>query len=212
METASGLKTPWLKLLGYREARGFVLVKFMTVPIWWMYLFWLPSYLEQARGFSMELVGLAAGLPFLAADAGSIVGGWISSRLLKRGASVNRARKTDLVICALSMPVGVAAVFAPSTWAALVLISLSLAAHQGWSANVFTLPSDMFPKRDVGSVVGLGGAAGAVGGMLISPVAGYALQFTHSYAPLFIIAGVMHPFAFAVVHLLVPKIEPVAQS
>lgn len=209
-EAASGSKTPWVKLLGYRQAWGFILAKFMTDPIWWMYLFWLPSYLEQARGFSMELVGLTAGLPFLAADAGSIVGGWFSSHLLKRGASVNRARKTAMLICALSMPAGIAAVFAPSPWMALALISLSLAAHQGWSANVFTLASDMFPKRDVGSVVGLGGAAGAVGGMIIAPVAGYVLQFTHSYVPLFIIAGVMHPLALALVHLLVPKIEPAA--
>ena len=200
---------PWLKLLTYRKAWGFILAKFMTDPIWWMYLFWLPSYLEQARGFSLKMVGLTAGLPFLAADAGSILGGWISSRLLKRGRTVNRARKVAMALCAFSMPAGIAAVFAPSPWWALALISISLAAHQGWSANVFTLASDMFPKKDVGSVVGLGGAAGAVGGMIIAPVAGYTLQFTHSYIPLFIIAGVMHPLAIGVVQWLVPKIEPV---
>jgi MFS transporter, ACS family, aldohexuronate transporter len=202
----------WRKILAERKAWGFVLAKFMTDPIWWMYLFWLPSYLEQARGFSLALVGLTAGLPFLAADAGSIAGGWISSHLLNRGASVNRARKTAMAICAFSMPCGVAAVFASSPWLALALISVSLAAHQGWSANVFTLASDIFPKKDVGSVVGLGGAAGAVGGMCIAPVAGYILQFTHSYVPLFIIAGVMHPLAIILVHLIIPKIEPVTPS
>ncbi len=202
-------KTPWIALMSHRKTWGFVLAKFMTDPIWWMYLYWLPSYLEQARGFSLALVGLTAGIPYLVADAGSIGGGWISSRLLKRGATVTRARKTAMAICALSMPAGIAAVFSPSPWMALALISISLAAHQGWSANVFTLASDMFPKRDVGSVVGLGGAAGAVGGMIIAPVAGYVLQFTHSYVPLFIIAGVMHPLALTLVHLIIPRIESV---
>ena len=202
-------KIPWKDLARRRKAWGFILAKFMTDPIWWMYLFWLPSYLEQARGFSLKMVGLTAGLPFLAADAGSILGGWISGRLIKRGASVNRGRKVAMAICAFSMPLGVAAVFSPSPWVALALISVSLAAHQGWSANVFTLASDMFPKKDIGSVVGMGGAAGAVGGMIIAPVAGYILQFTHSYVPLFIIAGVMHPLALGVVQLLIPKIRPI---
>ena len=201
-------KISWLELLTYRKAWGFIVAKFMTDPIWWMYLYWLPSYLEQARGFTLAQVGLTAGLPFLAADAGSIAGGWISSRLLKRGASLNRARKTAMAICALSMPLGILAVFSSHHWLSLALVSLSLAAHQGWSANVFTIASDIFPTKDVGSVVGLGGAAGAAGGLIIAPVVGYILQFTHSYVPIFIIAGVMHPMALALVHLLIPKIEP----
>jgi ACS family hexuronate transporter-like MFS transporter len=110
------------------------------------------------------------------------------------------------------MPAGTMAVFAPNAWMAVALISVAMAAHQGWSANVFTLASDMFPKKDVGSVVGLGGAAGAVGGMIISLVAGYALQWFHTYVPLFIIASIMHPLAMGLVHLLIPKIKPVTEK
>ncbi len=202
-------KIPWREILGYRQAWGFIVAKFMTDPIWWFYVFWLPSYLKQARGFSLKEIGYFGWIPFLAADVGSVAGGWLSSFLIKRGWSVNAARKTAMATCAFSMPAGIAAVFAPSAWLALALISVATSAHQGWSANVFTLSSDMFPKKDVGSVVGLGGAGGAIGGMVIAPIAGYILQWFHTYVPLFIIAGVMHPLAMGLVHLIVPRIEPV---
>ena len=114
-----------------------------------------------------------------------------------------------MAICAFCMPAAAAAVFANSPWVALGLISLATSAHQGWSANLFTLASDLFPKKDVGSVVGLGGAGGALGGMIIAPVAGYILQWFHTYVPLFIIASVMHPLALGVVQLMIPKIRPV---
>jgi ACS family hexuronate transporter-like MFS transporter len=203
-------KIPWRKILGYRQAWGFITAKFMTDPIWWFYVFWLPSYLKQARGFSLKEIGYFAWIPFLAADVGSVAGGWLSGFLMKRGWSVTRARKTAMAICAFCMPSGIVAVFAPNAWLALALISISTSAHQGWSANVFTLASDMFPKRDVGSVVGLGGTAGAAGGMILALTAGYILQWFHTYVPLFLIAGVMHPVAIGLVHLLVPKVEPVA--
>ncbi len=202
-------RLPWRKIFVYRQAWGFILAKFMTDPVWWFYIFWLPSYLEQGRGFSLKEVGFFAGIPPFAASVGSMGGGWLSGFLMKRGWSVNRARKLTMLVMALLMPAGIAAVLAPKAWVALALISLAMAAHQGWSANVFTLASDTFPKKDVGAVVGLGGAAGAVGGLIIAPVAGYTLQFTHSYIPLFIIAGVMHPLAIGVVQLLIPRIEPV---
>ena len=205
-------KIPWSKILGYRQAWGFIVAKFMTDPIWWFYIFWLPSYLKQGRGFTLQEIGYFAWIPFLAADIGSVAGGWLSGFFMKRGWPLSRARKAAMLICALCMPSGIAAVFAPNAWLALALISVSTSAHQGWSANVFTLASDMFPKRDVGSIVGLGGAAGAVGGMIIAPIAGYTLQFLHTYVPLFIIAGVMHPLAFLFVHRLVPKIAPVTGS
>jgi ACS family hexuronate transporter-like MFS transporter len=203
-------KIAWSKILGYRQAWGFIVAKFMTDPIWWFYIFWLPSYLKQGRGFTLQEIGYFAWIPFLAADVGSVLGGWLSGFFMKRGWPLTRARKTAMAICALCMPAGIAAVFAPSAWLALALISVATSAHQGWSANVFTLASDMFPKRDVGSVVGLGGAAGAVGGMIIAPVAGYVLQWFHTYVPLFIIAGLMHPLAMVLVHRLVPKVAPVA--
>ncbi len=202
-------KIPWSRILGYRQAWGFTLGKFMTDPIWWFYIFWLPKYLMQARGFSLAMMEWFGAVPFLAATFGSVGGGWLSGALIKRGWPVNRGRKTAMAACALCMPAGIMAVFSGNPWTALALISLSTSAHQGWSANLFTLASDMFPKKDVASVVGLGGAAGALGGMIIAPVAGYTLQWFHTYVPLFIVAGVMHPLAMALVHLLVPRIEPV---
>lgn len=202
-------RLPWRKLLGYREAWGFILGKFMTDPIWWFYIFWLPSYLAQARGFSLKEIGYFAWIPFLAADIGSILGGWFSGFLIARGRSVNGGRKVAMLICALCMPSGIAAVFAGNVWLALGLISVSTSAHQGWSANLFTLASDMFPKKDVATVVGLGGAGGAIGGMIIAPLAGYTLQYLHSYVPLFIICGIMHPLAILMVQLVIPKIRQV---
>lgn len=209
-EPAGERRIPWAKILGYRQAWGFFLAKFLTDPIWWFYIFWLPKYLVQARGFSMHTLELFGMIPFLGASIGSVAGGWLSGFLMRRGWSVNAGRKTAMAVCAFSMPTGIAAVFAHSPWLALGLITVSTSAHQGWSANVFTLASDMFPKNDVAAVVGIGGAAGAIGGMIIAPFAGYILQWFHSYIPLFIIAGVMHPIALGVVQVLVPKIKQVA--
>jgi ACS family hexuronate transporter-like MFS transporter len=138
---------------------------------------------------------------------GSVAGGWLSGFLMKRGWTVSGARKTAMLVCAFSMPLGTIAVVAPNAALALAFISLSTSAHQGWSANVFTLASDMFPKQDVGTVVGLGGTGGAIGGMIIALAAGYILQWFHSYVVLFVIAGVMHPLAMGVVHLVIPRIE-----
>jgi ACS family hexuronate transporter-like MFS transporter len=205
-------KIPYWKVLGYRQAWGFILAKFMTDPIWWFYVFWFPSYLAQVRGFSLKMIGSSAWIPYLVADVGSVVGGWLSSHWIKRGWTVNRARKATLVIFAFLMPAGILAVFAPHAWVAVALISVAMAAHQGWSANVFTLSSDMFPKKDVGTVVGMGGAAGAFGGMIIALVAGYVLQWFGTYVPLFIIASVMHPLAIGLVQLLIPKIKPVTEK
>jgi ACS family hexuronate transporter-like MFS transporter len=201
----------WPDILGYRQAWGFTLAKFMTDPIWWFYIFWLPKYLIEVRHFSVARLEVFGAAPFLAAMPGSIAGGWLSGFLIRRGRSLNYARKTGLLACALLMPAGILAVFSPNPWLALALVSLAMSAHQGWSANVFTLASDMFPKKDVASVVGLGGSAGALGGMIIAPVAGYTLQWFHSYVPLFIIAGVMHPLAMGLVHWLIPRIENAVQ-
>lgn len=205
-EGAAEPRIPWSKLLGRREAWGFTLAKFMTDPIWWFYLFWLPKYLTQGRGLSMAMMVRYGNIPFLAALGGSVAGGWLSGWLMKRGWSVNWARKTAMAACALLMPAAIVAGFARSPWVALAFISVATSAHQGWSANLFTLTSDIFPKRDVASVVGLGGFAGAVGGWIIARVAGYVLQWFHTYLPLFVVASVMHPLAMIVVHLLIPRI------
>jgi len=199
----------WRKLFSYREAWGFIIGKFLTDPIWWFYIFWLPSYLEQGRGFSLKEVGMFAGIPPFAASVGGIAGGWLVSFWMKRGWTLSRARKGAMLVTACLMPAGIVAVLAPKAWVAIALISVAMAAHQGWSANIFTLASDMFPKKDVGSLVGLGGAAGAMGGMIIAPVAGYTLQWFHTYVPLFVIAGVMHPLAIGIIHWLIPKVQPV---
>lgn len=205
-------KTPWQRILGYRQAWGFVAAKFITDPIWWFYVYWIPSYLRQGRGFSLQEIGFFAGVPFWAAGFGSVAGGWLSGFLMKWGWSVNGARKTVMLVCALCMPAGIVAVFAPSAALALFFISIATSAHQGWSANLFTLASDLFPKQDVGTVVGVGGTAGAVGGMILALTAGYVLQWFHTYVPLFIVAGVMHPVALGLVHALIPRIEAVKQE
>ncbi|MGO8789572.1 MAG: MFS transporter [Terriglobia bacterium] len=206
-EDQPGETLSWQSILSNRKAWGFTLAKFMTDPIWWFYIFWLPKYFIEVRHFSIATLSLFGIIPWVAAVPGSIGGGWLSGFLLSRGRSVTFARKTALLVCALLMPAGILAVLAPSPWWALGFVSIATAAHQGWSANVYTLASDMFRKKDVGSVVGLGGAAGAVGGMIIAPVVGYTLQWFHTYVPLFIVAGVMHPLAMAVVHWLLPRIE-----
>ena len=205
-------KISWGNLLRYRQAWGFIIGKFMTDPIWWFYVFWLPKYLVQVRHSSIARLEWFGTIPFLAAIIGSVGGGWLSGFLMRRGWSVNAGRKTAMAICAFSMPAGIAAVLSGNVWVAIALISVSTSAHQGWSANLFTLASDIFPKRDVASVVGIGGAAGALGGVIIAPLAGYILQFTHSYIPLFIICGVMHPAAMVLVHLIIPRIKPLQQT
>ena len=202
------VNVPWRRLLPYRQTWAFAIGKFMTDPIWWIYLFWLPDFLKKAYGIDLKSVGLPLVIVYLIADAGSVAGGWISSSMIKRGVSANRARKTAMLICALAVVPVVFAAKASSVWIAVLLIGLAAGAHQGWSANLFTTTSDMFPRQAVGSVVGIGGMAGAIGGMLISKVVGYILQSTGSYVPIFIIAGSAYLIALTIIHLLVPRLEP----
>jgi ACS family hexuronate transporter-like MFS transporter len=143
------------------------------------------------------------------ATVGSISGGWLSGSLIRRGWSINRGRKTAMLICALAVIPIIFAATVPSLWTAVWLIGLAAAAHQGWSANIFTLTSDMFPRRAVGSVVGIGGMAGAVGGMMIAKTVGYLLQWTGSYFPVFVIAGAAYLVALLMIQVLAPKLSPV---
>ena len=198
----------WGKLLPHRQTWAFAIGKFMTDPIWWLYLFWIPDFLHRNHGLDLKSIGLPLVVIYLVADVGSIGGGWISSSLLKRGWNHNRARKTAMLICALAVVPIMFAANISNLWVAVGLVSLAAAAHQGWSANLFTTSSDMFPRRAVGSVVGIGGMAGAVGGMLIALVVGAILQATGSYVPIFIIAGSAYLVALLVIHLLAPKLEP----
>lgn len=205
------IKIPWARLLPHRQTWAFAIAKFMTDPIWWFYLFWIPGFLHDqyhVPADSITSFGLPLVVIYLAADVGSVGGGWLSSSLIKRGWRIARARKTAMLVCALCV---VPIVFVSQTsniWVAVALIGLAASAHQGWSANVFTMTSDLFPRRAVGSVVGIGGMAGAVGGMLIAKIVGYVLQWTGSYLPIFIIAGSAYLLALLLVHLLVPQFEP----
>jgi MFS transporter, ACS family, hexuronate transporter len=200
-------RVPWRALLPHRQTWSFTVAKFMTDPIWWMYLFWIPDFFSRNYGLSLLELGPPIIVIYLVADLGSVFGGWLSSSLIRRGRSVNAARKTAMLVCALAVVPIVFASRVQSLWAAVALISLAASAHQGWSANVFTLASDMFPRRAVGSVVGFGGMAGAVGGMLIAKVTSYVLEFTGSYVSVFIIAGTAYLAALAMVHILTPTLE-----
>jgi ACS family hexuronate transporter-like MFS transporter len=199
---------PWASLMRYRQTWSFAIAKFMTDPIWWLYLFWMPDFFSRNYGLSLLQLGPPIITIYLVADVGSVGGGWLSSALIRRGWSVNAARKTAMLICAIAVVPIVGAANVKSMWGAVALISLATAAHQGWSANLFTLSSDMFPKQAVGSVVGFGGMAGAVGGMLIAKVTGYVLEFTGSYVTVFMIAAGAYLAALAIVHLLTPTLEP----
>ena len=202
------MQIPWLQLLKHRQTWAFALGKFLTDPVWWLYLFWIPDFLGRSYGIDLKTIGPPLIAIYLIADVGSIGGGWLSSGLLKRGWSVNAGRKTAMLVCALGVADGIR-VEGHGLWSAVALVSLAASAHQGWSANLFTLTSDMFPRKAVGSVVGLGGFAGAVGGMLIAKITGYILETTGSYIPIFFIAAFAYLAALAVIQMLVPRIEPV---
>jgi ACS family hexuronate transporter-like MFS transporter len=204
----SAASVPWRALLKHRQTWAFAIGKFLTDPIWWLYLFWIPDFLNRNHGINLSGIGPPLVAIYLIADVGSIGGGWLSSALIKRGWTVNAGRKTAMLVCAAAVLPMVLASGAKDLWFAVGLISLAAAAHQGWSANLFTLVSDMFPRKAVGSVVGLGGAAGAVGGMLIAKITGYILEATGSYVPVFLIAAFAYLVALGVIHLLVPKLEP----
>jgi ACS family hexuronate transporter-like MFS transporter len=202
------VRIPWLTLLAHRQTWAFAIGKFGTDPIWWLYLFWIPDFLHRRHGINLQSMALPLVIIYLVADIGSIGGGWLSSTLLKRGWSVNRARKTAMLTCALAVVPMALTAKVDSEWIAVGLLAIATAAHQGWSANLFTLPSDMFPRHAVGSVVGIGGMAGAVGGMLIAKVTGLVLQATGSYVPIFFIASSAYLVTLGIVHLLVPRLEP----
>lgn len=200
-------KVPWAKLIRYRQTWAFALGKFLTDPIWWIYLFWVPDFLQRQHGLDLKSFGLPIAVIYIIADVGSVGGGYISSALIKRGWTINRSRKTAMLVCALAVVPIVFASVTSSLWLGVILIGIAAAAHQGWSANLFTLTSDTFPKQAVGSVVGIGGTFGAVGGMVIAPLVGYILASTSSYVPIFIIAASAYLVALLIIHLLAPRLE-----
>ncbi len=203
------VRIPWVRLFPHRQTWAFVLGKFMTDPIWWFYLFWLPKFLHTNYGLTLDRMGPPLVVIYLVSDAGSIAGGWLSSFLIRRGWSINAARKTTMLICALCVVPIMFAWKATDMWVAVGFIGLATAAHQAWSANMFTIASDMFPRQAVGSIVGLGGMGGAIGGMYMATAAGFLLHLTGSYHVLFIVAGSAYLAALLVVHSLSPRLKPV---
>jgi ACS family hexuronate transporter-like MFS transporter len=201
-------RIPYRSLLAQRGSWAFMAGKFMTDPVWWFFLFWIPSFLNSEYGVNLTAMGPPLLVIYLAADVGSIGGGWLFKLFRARAWSANSARKTALLICAvLALPV-MGILFVDSLWPAVTLIAVAAAAHQGWSANLFTLVSDTTPRPAVASVVGMGGLAGAVGGMLIAPLVGYWLDFSdRNYIPLFLIGATAYLSALLIIHLLVPRLQ-----
>jgi ACS family hexuronate transporter-like MFS transporter len=183
-------KVPWMRLLAYRQAWAVIVGMTLTAPGWWFYLYWLPKFFH-----SMTCLG-------------SIGGGLLSSTLIKRGWSINSARKTAMLICALCVVPVIFAAQVSSTWVAVLLIGLAASAHQGWSANLFTLVSDLFPKQAVASVVGLGSMSGSVAAVVFAQSTGFILQKFGSYQILFVVCGCAYLVALAAIQILIPRMEP----
>ena len=210
--TATTAKVSWLKLLQLRETWAYALGKFLTDPIWWLYLFWLPDFLSKRYNLDLKSFGPPLVAIYLMSDIGSVAGGWGSSKLMKSGRTANVARKTIMLVCAVAVIPIVVAQFVSQLWGAVAIIGLATAAHQAWSANLMTLPSDMFPRVAVGSVVGIGGMAGAVGGMLMSKYNGYILDVFGSYQPIFALAGGAYIAGIGVIHWLSPRLTRVSEA
>ena len=199
----------WFSLLKYRQLWAFAVGKMLTDPVWWFYLFWLPKFLNKNFNISGRNLIPYLTLVYIIADVGSVGGGYISSALIKRGWTVNWARKITMLGFAVVMPLVAIAHYTTSAWTAVIMVGIAAGAHQGWSANLFTLPGDMFPKKAVGSVVGVGSCAGALGGIMLPLYIGKVLdQNPGYYLPMFIIAGVTYVIAWSLIHMLVPKMEP----
>ena len=204
------IQISWIPLLQHRQLWAFALGKFLTDPVWWFYLYWLPKFLSSVHGIKTIDMMRYLVVVYLIADVGSVAGGWFSSALLKSGWSTNRARKTVMFLCSALVAPVIFASQSQSPWGAIFLISLAAAAHQGWSANLFTLSSDMFPREAVASVVGIGGFAGALGGMLIAKVTGHILEWYGTYTPMFVVAGLAYLVALAAIQGLCPRLEKIS--
>ncbi len=206
-ESAAPAPVPWRIMLRLRQAWAVGFAKFFTDPIWFVYLFWMPDFLS--RNLKLDLSGMALPLfvIYSGASVGSVAGGWLSSSLLKKGWSLNASRKTALLACALAVTPIMLAARTTNAWFAVFLVAIAAGAHQGWSANIYTLASDMFPRGAVASVVGFGTLLGALSGMFISKTVGYILQRTGSYVPVFVLAGSAYLVALCFVQMLSPHLK-----
>ena len=202
------VKGLWFRLLGKRETWAFALGKFFIDPIWWFYLFWLPSYLHDKYQLNLVGFGLPIAAIYLLSDLGSVAGGWLSGRMIRAGATPNKARKLTMLICAVCILPVVLSQYIDNLWLNVLIIGIAAAGHQAFSANVYTIPSDTFPRFAVGSVIGIGGTVGALGGMLFSMYIGKVLDSLGTYAPIFAVAGGSYFIALICIHLLSPRLRP----
>ena len=199
---------PWRALLGHRQIWAIALAKLMTDPVWWLYLFWMPDFLHRNHGLDLKHLGPPLVAIYVMAMLGGVAGGWLSSWLLQRGFSTNAARKIAMLVAALAVVPVAGAARASSLPVAVVLIGLAMGGHQAFSANLLTLPSDLFPLSSVGSAFGFAGMAGAAGGILIAQIAGHVLQLTGSYHLLFGYAAGAYLAALGLIHVLLPRLAP----
>jgi ACS family hexuronate transporter-like MFS transporter len=211
-EPEETVAVPWLKLLNHKQTLGICIGRFVTDPIWWFFLYWLPKYLNEQLGLELRGLGLPLIIIYTMSSLGGIGGGWLSSRFIRMGKSIDYARKTSILIAALMVMPIVLLVWYPSLTAAIVLIGMATAAHQGWASNIYTIVSDIYPKRTVGSVIGLTSFAGAVGGIIFSPVVGWILELTGNYFIIFFIAGVAYFLAWLSLKIFVPEIKPLTMK
>lgn len=202
-------KVRWRELFPYRQTWAFAIAKFLTDPMWWFYLFWFAPFMSDRFGINLKTIGAPMVTVYVLATFGSVAGGWFSSALLNRGWSANAARKTALLICAVSVAPVALAPQVNNPWVAVLLVGLAAAAHQAFSANLFTLTSDMFPRSAVGSVVGIGTFAGAMCGAGFQLLAGRLKDLTGNYTVMFMIAGSAYMLALLIFHLMVPRLTPV---
>ena len=207
-----GPTVPWARLLGYRQTWAFSIAKFLTDPIWWFYLFWLPSYFSAKFHLNLLHLGLPLILIYNMSAIGSIGGGWLPAPFRKMGMSATGARLLAMLFCACCVVPVFTLGHIGSEWMAIVLLGVAAGAHQGWSANLFTTVSDMFPRSAVGAVVGIGGMAGSAGGALLAFFTGHILQRTHSYSVLFILASTVYLLALLIMRLLAPGLRKVEFS
>ncbi len=209
----AGGGAPWyafVRFLRYREVWGLMLSRFVADGAFYFFVAWLPLYLAQERGFDIRAIAISAWIPFLAADLGSLFGGWFGTRLIRAGLSVNAARKSVIWLGALIIPCALPAVFVESAYAAIALICVAMFAIQVKSSNLFTVPADLFPARDVATIWGLFGAVGSFGGMLFVALAGWVSEH-YSYTPIFAAVGVMHIVSALIVMVMIPKIKIIEQ-
>ena len=204
----STVKIPWLELLRHRQTWAFLLGMMASAPVWWFFIFWTPDFLNKRFGLNLTQSSLPLMIIFFVSSFGGIAGGWLSSALLRRGWSVNAARKTALLVCALCVLPVFATPLQAGLWPAVALVTLAAAAHCGYAANLYTLVSDTVPRQAVGSVVGIGGMAGSVAGMFFAQVVSRVLDFTHNnYLVPFCLAASTYSLALILIHLLLPRLE-----